>query len=305
MNTRQPRQPKYRRHKPSGQALVEIGGDVTYLGPYNSTASKEEYDRLIVQWLANGRKALTPAEDLTVLALTVEYTRFADGYYVNHGRQTREAGLIRESLRVLNRLYAPTPACEFGPKGLKAVRQAFIDDGYCRRGRHLMSWFRVSLTAEEQRVVDEERTSHPNERIRERMLMLWLLHNGLTRQKAAEIVGVGRATVQRYVAAYREGGLDGLRRWDPNRPVSEMAAYCDLIRESFEKQPACTIAEACDRIFQLTGLKRGPSQVRKFLKDLGLKWQRIRAIPVPPKKLGRARRNPNRVSRIPIETMLG
>ena len=116
------------------------------------------------------------------------------------------------------------------------------------------------------------------------MLVLWLLHNGVTREKAAEIVGVGRATVQRYVAAFREGGLDGLRQWNLNRPVSEMAAYRELIRESFEKQPARTVAEACERIFQLTGLRRGPSQVRKFLKDMGLKWQRVRAIPVPPKK---------------------
>ena len=63
-----------------------------------------------------------------------------------------------------------------------------------------------------------------------------------------------------------------------------MAAYRELIRASFEKQPATTIAEACERIFQLTGLRRGPSQVRKFLKDLGLKFYRVRAIPVPPKK---------------------
>ena len=32
-----------------------------------------------------------------------------------------------------------------------------------------------------------------------------------------------------------------------------MAAYRDLIRESFEKHPVRTVAEACDRIFQLTG----------------------------------------------------
>ena len=147
-----------------------------------------------------------------------------------------------------------------------------------------MAWLRVRLTEDEQHVVNEERTSHPNERIRERMLVLWLLHNGVTRQKAAEIVGVGRATVQRYVAAYRVGGLDGLRRWDPNRPESEMAAYRELLRESFEKQPVHTVAEAGERIFQLTGLRRGPSQVRKFLKDLGLKFQRVRVIPVPPKK---------------------
>ena len=119
-----------------------------------------------------------------------------------------------------------------------------------------MAWFRVRLTEEEQRVVNEERCCHPNLRIREKMLVLWLLHTGLTRQQAAKAVGVSRATVQRYVAAFRQGGLDGLRQWNLSRPVSEMAASRELIRASFEKQPATTIAEACERIFQLTGLRR-------------------------------------------------
>ena len=147
-----------------------------------------------------------------------------------------------------------------------------------------MAWLRVRLTEEQQRVVNEERSAHPNPRVREKILVIWLLHNGVTRQKAAEIVGVGRTTVQRYVAAFREGGLDGLRQWNPHRPQSDMAAYRDVIRASFEKQPVRTVAEACERIFQLTGLRRGPSQVRTFLKDLGLKFQRVRMIPVPPQK---------------------
>ena len=116
------------------------------------------------------------------------------------------------------------------------------------------------------------------------MLVLWLLHNGVKRQDAAKIVGASRATVQRYVAAFRAGGLEGLRQHNHHRPLSEMAADRDLISASFEKQPARTVAEACDRIFQLTGLRRGPSQVRKFLKDLGVNFQRVRMIPVPPKK---------------------
>jgi transposase len=147
-----------------------------------------------------------------------------------------------------------------------------------------MAHIRVRLDQDQQRIVNEERSSHPNPRIRERMLALWLLHHGVKRHDVAEIVGVSRATVQRYVAAFRDGGLDGLRRWDPNRPVSEMAAYRELIRESFEKQPACTVAEVGERIFQLTGIRRSPNQVRKFAKDMGLKFQRVRALPVPPKK---------------------
>jgi transposase len=162
-----------------------------------------------------------------------------------------------------------------------------------------MSWLRIQLTEEQQRVVNEERSVHPNPRIREKMLVLWLLHHGVTRQNAAKIVGASRATVQRYVAAFREGGLEGLRQWNPNRPVSEMAAYRDLIRESLEKQPARTVAEVCERIFQLTGLRRGPSQVRKFLKDMGLKFLRVRPIPVPPKKTWPSTSKPRRVFTTP------
>jgi transposase len=78
--------------------------------------------------------------------------------------------------------------------------------------------------------------------------------------------------------------LDGLRHSSVQKAVSELAAFRDIIRSSFEEAPVCTIAEACDRIEKLTGISRSPTQVRKFLKGLGLKWQRIRAIPVPPKK---------------------
>ena len=39
--------PKYRRHRPSGQAVVTLSGRDFYLGPYGTKASKLEYDRLI------------------------------------------------------------------------------------------------------------------------------------------------------------------------------------------------------------------------------------------------------------------
>ena len=35
-----------------------------------------------------------------------------------------------------------------------------------------MAWFRVQLTEEPQRIVNEERTSHPDLRVREKMLVL-------------------------------------------------------------------------------------------------------------------------------------
>jgi transposase len=151
-----------------------------------------------------------------------------------------------------------------------------------------MTWLRIRLTEEERVVVNAERESHPDAHVRRKMLVLWLLHCGLARQKAALVAGLGRATVQRYVAAYRDGGLDGLRRWNVVGPVSDLAAHREAIRQEFARLPARTIAEAAARIEALTGIRRQLTQVRLFLKGLGLKFQRVRAVPVPPKKKSRS-----------------
>lgn len=150
-----------------------------------------------------------------------------------------------------------------------------------------MAWFRIELTEQEQEIVTAERETHPELHVRRKMLVLWSLHCGLKREQAAQVAKVSLATVQRYVAAYRDGGLDGLRQWNVQGPVSDLAAHRETIRAAFEQQPVSTIAEACERIYQLTGIRRGLTQVRRFLTDLGLKWQRVRAIPVPPKKVWR------------------
>ena len=151
-----------------------------------------------------------------------------------------------------------------------------------------MEWFRIELTDEQQQVVNAERDTHPQEHVRRKMLVLWLLHCGLTRAKAAEVAGLGRATVQRYVVAFRAGGLEGLRRWNVTGPVSDLVAHREALRAEFTRQPARSIVEAAERIERLTGLRRQPSQTRQFLKGLGLKFQRVRAVPVPPKKVSRS-----------------
>ena len=69
------RVPSYRRHKPTNQAVVTINGQDVYLGKWNTAASKAEYDRLIAEFLANGRR-LSDSNDRTVVELPAAYTRF-------------------------------------------------------------------------------------------------------------------------------------------------------------------------------------------------------------------------------------
>jgi transposase len=146
-----------------------------------------------------------------------------------------------------------------------------------------MTRITVLLSEAEQAIVSSERYSHPDLHVRKKMLVLWSVHKGFTRFQAGQVAGVGRATVQRYLAAYRDGGLDGLRQWSVVGPVSALANYAEEIKASLNQTPVRTVAEAADRIKRITGLERGLTQTRVFLRDLGFRWQRTRAIPVPPK----------------------
>jgi hypothetical protein len=82
--------PQYREHKQSRQATVALpdgqGGRKDYLlGSYQSPESHGEYERLISEWLANGRRvpqlASSPAADLTINELLRDYMRWADQHY--------------------------------------------------------------------------------------------------------------------------------------------------------------------------------------------------------------------------------
>jgi len=123
--------PKYRKHKQSGQAIVTLSGRDFLLGPHGTKASRLEYDRLVSEWIANGRQ-LRPETDITVVEVVNAYRRFAERYYRKNGAVTREYGCIKEALKIVRELYGRTAANEFGPLALKAVRQRMIDNGWSR-----------------------------------------------------------------------------------------------------------------------------------------------------------------------------
>ena len=142
----------------------------------------------------------------------------------------------------------------------------------------------IILPEAEIAIVNTEREAHPNALVRCKMLVLWLTHCDISREQTATAAQLGRATVQRYLAAYREGGLEGLRHCGNTGPISELAAFADIIKNDLTASPIRTAAEARDRMEELTGIRRGLTQTRTFLAGLGFTWQRVRAVPVPPKK---------------------
>lgn len=130
--------PKYRKHKNSGQAVVTLTDaqgyrrDV-YLGPFGSAESKAEYERVLAEWLANGRKLpgkSGPATSLTVNEL-INPGFLGPCRAVLQKPDSSPSSELRDfknSLRPFKYLYGLNQARDFGSVALKAIRELMVKE---------------------------------------------------------------------------------------------------------------------------------------------------------------------------------
>jgi len=121
----------YRHHKPTGQAVVTIDGNDRDLGKFGTPESRARYDQIIAEWTA--RQDLSAADVPTVDEIIVLYLVHAERYDRKDGAPTAEIENLRLSLRPLHRLFGPLPARDLGPRGLKRLRQEWIEEGISRQ----------------------------------------------------------------------------------------------------------------------------------------------------------------------------
>lgn len=126
------RVPSYQRHKRTGQAVVTVNGRDIYLGKYRSAASRETYRRTIAEYVQHGGKLHSARHAATVAEVIVAYVVFASGYYRKDGKPTNEVRMVKTALKIVRELYGRTPAAEFGPLALQAVREKMIGNDWCR-----------------------------------------------------------------------------------------------------------------------------------------------------------------------------
>src|SRR4051794_37935457 len=142
-----------------------------------------------------------------------------------------------------------------------------------------------TFSDDELKAIAKERYEDPHPLVQRKMEVLWLKSHGLPHQQIANLAGVSWRTVQRYLDDYHEGGLALLRRCSWRGPQTVLLRHERALEEYFWDQPPRNTKEAAKVIGEQTGVRRGLTQVRAFLKThLGLRYRKVAAIPVPPKK---------------------
>ena len=129
--------PKYCLHKASGRASVRIDGKMYYLGKHGSQASRREYDRIIGEFIANGRQAFHDPDTVLIENLIVS---FLD--YVEKECSYCPSSLLRinRPLQLLNELYGKTTVAQFTPSALKALRRQYLERGLARDTINAYIW---------------------------------------------------------------------------------------------------------------------------------------------------------------------
>jgi transposase len=144
----------------------------------------------------------------------------------------------------------------------------------------------ITFSEAEVQAIAQERYTHPDPRVQQRMEILWLKHHAgkykLTHEDIAILSGRSRSKVQRTLSAFVEGGLEQIRQVGVKEGHSELDDHRDSLEELLKKTPPRSVKHAQHLIEEHTGIRRGETQVRLFLHRCGLAPRKVAAIPIPP-----------------------
>lgn len=125
-----------------------------------------------------------------------------------------------------------------------------------------------TFTPEVLAAIRHDRYHHPHPRVQQKMEVLWLKSQGCTHEDIARLAAVSRRGVQRYLGGFADGGLERLRRLPWKGKANELAAHQASLEDYFLEHPPRSTREAQAAIEELTGVRRGLTRVRAFLKKL-------------------------------------
>lgn len=138
---------------------------------------------------------------------------------------------------------------------------------------------KVEFSTAEIEALHYERFHHPHPRVQLKMEAVYLKSQQLPHQMICWLCGITGNTLRSYLREYQAGGIDQLQQLNFSRPSSQLMEHRESLEESLKKNPPASIKQARRLIAAETMIQRSPTQVRNFLRHLGLKCRRVGMLP--------------------------
>jgi transposase len=123
------------------------------------------------------------------------------------------------------------------------------------------------------------RFRHPDPMVQKRCETVYLRAKGLKTGQIHELTDRNVKTIRAHLHLYNNGGIEALKHRDIYRPTGALEEHRHSIEDEFRQRPAASIAEASERIFQLTNIRRSDTRVEVFLKRSGFKFRKAGGVP--------------------------
>ena len=127
--------------------------------------------------------------------------------------------------------------------------------------------------------LERQRFTHPHPWVQRKLEALYLKSQDLPHRTICQLCRICGNTLRSYLRDYQAGGRAQLVQVPFHRPLSALTLHQGELFDELTRRPAASVKEAAARIAQRTGLRRGLTQVRRFLHRLGLKYRKVAAIP--------------------------
>src|ERR1017187_2880908 len=137
----------------------------------------------------------------------------------------------------------------------------------------------IEFSREQQDELFEEFRKDKNGNVRIRCLALYLKSIGLPHETIGDICRISRPTMASYLKYWQKGGKEQLTDVKFYRPKSTLMGFSEELKKHFEAHPPQTSNEAKEKIKELTGIERCPTQVRVFMEEIGMKIRKVGFIP--------------------------
>ena len=138
----------------------------------------------------------------------------------------------------------------------------------------------IEFSPEEIDALEYERYHHPHPKVQRKMEAVYLKSQGLPHQEIRRLCRIAsKTTLTTYLKQYQAGGLEQLKQLGYQGQPSELLEYAPSLEEMFKKEPPRSSAEAQAKIENVTGLQRSPTQIREFMKRLGLRYRKVGYVP--------------------------
>lgn len=137
----------------------------------------------------------------------------------------------------------------------------------------------IEFTQEEIGALEYERYHNPDPKVQKRMEVLYLKSQELAHKDICRLCCISKTTLVTYLRKYQAGGIERLKEFNYQVPTSELDEHSSMLEKYFKEYPPRTIAEARKAIKNLTGIERSPTQIRAFMKRMGMKYQKVGYVP--------------------------